>query len=185
MKNKKNVLLALIVFPLLLAFFIVRQSIEQRMLSEVYSQRIAWNPKFLESVETRCAASKGLFFISESNIYPIPIKKNWQEIRVGLPLLQENTWMNFLETNSGSSHFPSNLNLGCEYALLNSKDYKFAYSSHCPVYAFSKIGFNENRNQALFFLSQSCGTSIANGLSLLDFVDGHWKVTDTMSIDVQ
>jgi len=182
MKDKKVIFLILIILSFLLAVFIVHQFVEQRTLSEVYSQIIAWNPVFVESITVRCTAGNGSFFISESNIYPIPIRKSWQEISEDLPLLENSTWINFSQANSKPSHFPNHLHLGCEYTLQNLKDFKLAHSSHCPFYNFSNIGFNKSGSQALVFLSQFCGSHTVGALYLLDLVDGHWKVTDTLAI---
>jgi len=187
MKNKRFAFLTIITVTLSLIFFVAHQSYkkdEGRKSSEIYSQVLAYRPLFeAKNFLTDCLSHKRKLLISsESNIFLTSQGKSWQEVSTfDLQQIQNSTWRDFSQTNSIVSNFPSDLSLGCEYTLVDLKNYESVQSSDCPIIMLSKIGLNKTKNQALVLLSQSCGQNIWLTLFLLDLVNGHWHVTDAVS----
>jgi hypothetical protein len=184
MINQRRIVFIAIITFLFLLFIIQLTKSNWNDSSEVYSQAMLNHYSIpVESVATRCAV-EGEFYIVESNVYPISIQEDWKEVHTNLPLLQFSTWQNFIQANSTPSRFSSNLHLGCEYNLINQDEINLVNSTACPVRNFSSIGFNEKRNQALVLLNQTCGHT-GSGLILLERINGHWKVKDTMSVYIE
>jgi hypothetical protein len=185
MKNKRLAFFTIILAALSVIFFVVYQSYkEYRTTSEIYSQVLIFRPHGeAKNFLTDCLShDRKLLISSESNIFFTSQGKSWQEASVfNLQQIQSNTWRDFLQTNSIASNFPSNLPFGCEYTLVNLKNYKSVPSSDCPIVMLSRIGFNQTGNQALVLVSQSCGQDISLTLFLLDLVNGHWQVTNAVS----
>jgi len=185
MKNKRLVIFTIILAAFPIIFLVVyRPYDEYRTTSEIYSRILTYRPPGeAKNFLTDCLShQRKLLISSERSILFTSQGRNWQEeSEFDLQQIQSITWKDLLQTNSTSSNFPSNLSLGCEYTLVNLKNYEFVPNSDCPIVMLSKVGFNQTRNQALVLLSQSCGQNISLTLYLLDLVNGYWQVTNAVS----
>jgi hypothetical protein len=185
MKNKKLAFFTITIVALSITLFVVFRSYkEYRLTSEIYSQILEYRPPGeAKNFLADCLSHKRKLLISsESNIFFTLQGKSWQEVSAfNLQQIQSNTWREFLQINSVASKFPSNLSLGCEYTLVDLKNYKSVPDSDCPIVMLSKIGFNQIGNQALVLVSQSCGRTTVLTLFLLDLVNSHWQVTNAVS----
>jgi hypothetical protein len=153
---------------------------ERHAMAEIYSQVLAYRAKAgSHSIMDDCKTN-GLHFSSRTNGYPQLVSERQQEFVDRLPQLKIDTWENFVSENEDRKMMPLDLDLGCEYTIIEPKENDTADSSACPVLSFSRIGFNENRGQAFVYLGQYCAGWISGQFYLLNIVDNQWIVIATM-----
>ncbi len=106
------------------------------------------------------------------------VTNDWETAKSYFPQLEKETWENFLQLNIQQTPFPSDLDLGCKYTLVNIKsDLPEPFTEDCPVvFFFSQIGFNSRKSQALVSHLKSCGWYSCGALYFVELIDGHWTV---------
>ena len=103
---------------------------------------------------------------------------DWKTAKHYFPQLEQETWENYLQVNAQQIPFPSDLDLGCKYTLLDLKQNPPEPSmENCSVInSFSQIGFNSRKDQALVSFAQSCGWYSCGSFYFAELIDGHWIV---------
>jgi hypothetical protein len=143
---------------------------EHEIMSEIYAQVLRYyrqgdSPKF-------CVEDPPIRMSALTDSYADLARDNKEDIFRFFPKLQEETWNDFLSVQSQQVSFPSDLDLGYQYVLVDNEP-----KTNCS-YLFSKIAFNQNRDQALLILTVQDESFFVGGMYLLDFVHGQWKITD-------
>jgi hypothetical protein len=168
-----------IIFPtlavmLLLSSCALSRKTERETISEIYSQTLAYE------VGNYCSNQILAINAKTSDYLALNFENDdWKWASFQLPSSQEITWEDLLQKNAESIAFPRDLELGCEYRMVDGEEQSHSSYPNCTnTYEFSRVGFNESENQALVFLVISCGDFSYGNFYFLEFVDGKWKVTD-------
>ena len=180
MSLRKIILISTII-NILLASCSLSQKSEDEVVSEIYSEVLAYG----FSYGSPYGDGSGNFDYCETGALSISprtedfrtVVTNWQQAKDYFPELEQETWENFLQVNSQSAPFPSNLHLGCTYELVDVPPNQ-PMEDCVVVNYFSQIGFNASKNQALVSYGQSCGFYGCSSLYFAELIEGHWVVID-------
>jgi hypothetical protein len=182
MKFEKRLSLTL-AFVLFLPSCSVGGANDHESISQIYAKTIVYDFQH-EWMGTKTYCSDNEINISDQTHTEVTNgetfkKDDWKWASRNLSQLQENTWDNFLTTNSQSIPFPKDLNLGCPYTLVDTKADQPAESfENCiSTYYLSQIGFNNNKNQAIVYLTKTCGDYAHGNLYLLELQDNQWSIS--------
>ena len=145
--------------------------------SEIYSQVLSYGLSYTESANLDYCTGKELIISSLTEDFRT-VTTNWETAKAFFPQLEQETWENFLQANAQQIPFPSDLDLGCKYTLLEIKpSLPEPATEDCPLVHFlSQIGFNARKDQALVSHVQSCGWYSCGSLYFVELKDGHWIV---------
>ena len=182
MKISKTILVTIwIIFFLSSCSF--RQKSEQEVMSEIYSDALAYEFSLGSRGNIDYCNAGELVISSLTDDYPFD-EDNWQWASNNFPQLERETWESFLQVSSQQISFPIDLDLGCKYTLLDVKQNPPDWSrENCVgIEYFSQIGFDSRKNQALVFRASSCGDFAYGNLYFAEIIDGHWKVTDMAEV---
>ena len=159
------------------------QKSEQESMSEIYSDVMAYEFSYGSRGNIDYCKDGELTISSLTENHPFD-DNSWEWASNNFPQLEQKTWGNFLQVNSQSIPFPSDLDLGCKYTLLDVKQNPPDWSrENCVgIDYFSQIGFNSHNNQALVYRSVSCGDFGVGYLYFAELIDGHWIVTDRADV---
>ncbi|MFN8414106.1 MAG: hypothetical protein U0Z26_17130 [Anaerolineales bacterium] len=183
MKSKKHILFLVAIVSVFLLYFLGKIILRVN-LSVIYSRTMLYDSQQNNNSSGNYCSNPNLNFVSETNPYPTFMKDDWQKASKSFPQLQKTTWENFLRANSRSHPFPENLYLGCDYTLIDIKEKQTVppEATCTNIYRFSQVGFNIPMNQALVFLSKSCGDFSYGNLYFLELIQGQWTVMDAMNV---
>lgn len=175
----RNKFLAVLVFAFAVSSCSSNQKSERENLSEIYSDTMAYEFSYGSRGNIDYCKNGPLTISSLTENYPFE-EDDWESRKRVFPELEQKTWENFLQVNSQPMLFPSDLDLKCEYALLDVKENLPDWSrENCiDINYFSQIGFNSHKTQALVYRGASCGDFAYGNLYFAELIDDHWVVTD-------
>jgi hypothetical protein len=159
------------------------QKTEREIMSEIYSDSLAYEFSLGSRGNINYCKDGDLVISSLTDDYSFD-EDSWQWASNNFPQLERETWETFLQVSSQQIPFPTDLDLGCQYTLLDVKQNPpdWSWENCVGVEYFSQIGFNSRKNQALVFRASSCGDFAYGNLYFAEVVDGHWKVTDMAEV---
>lgn len=176
MKFSKAILVSAVIIFLLSSCSFGKKS-EQETQSEIYSKAMSYGFSYIGSEDLDYCKDKGVIISSVTEDFRT-VTTNWKTAKDYFPQLEQDTWENFLQINAQQIPFPSDLDLGCKYTLLDIKpSLPEPPTENCSVVHFlSQIGFNSRKDQALVSHVQSCGWYSCGSLYFAELKDGHWIV---------
>jgi hypothetical protein len=152
---------------------------EKELQSTIYSEVILYSYSYPGDGKFDFCKDEGLIINSLTEDFRT-VTNDWETAKSYFPQLEKETWENFLQLNIQQTPFPSDLDLGCKYTLVNIKsDLPEPFTEDCPVvFFFSQIGFNSRKSQALVSHLKSCGWYSCGALYFVELIDGQWSVKD-------
>lgn len=122
--------------------------------------------------------------------------ERFQKYRNEMRLVSESTLDDFRAKNEQPHRFAADLNLKVEHKLITRQEihklvpikdglmdwspFYNKYPDAAGVIYFSKIGFNQDRTEALVQIGRGCGRGCGEGgFMFLTKVDGIWKIKDS------
>ena len=124
--------------------------------------------------------------------YPQDEQETRDYIKSNLSDISDETLNNYIERNAVSSKLPATMKLGVDYVLLSTPEFleitsesnwgeilkeKYPGSQGCT--AFSRVGFNKSRTQALVYVIRILGPLVGGGeYYLLEYNAGNWEIID-------
>ena len=176
MKFSKAILIAAAIILLLSTCSFGKKS-EHETQSEIYSKAMSYGFSYSGTENHDYCKGKGLIISSLTEDFRT-VTTDWKTAKAYFPRLEQETWEDFLRANAQQIPFPSDLNLGCKYMLLEIKpSLPEPPTENCPIVHFlSQIGFNSRKDQALVSHVASCGWYSCGSLYFAELTDGHWIV---------
>jgi hypothetical protein len=120
---------------------------------------------------------------------PIPWEQSGTALQARLPALQPETFDNFRERNRHQSRFQPSFHMAPPYDLIEQSQFNSlfknggwtAFYKRFPgspgAVTFSRVGFNADGTQALFFATNHCGGLCGGGAYVvMQKHDGHWTI---------
>ena len=124
--------------------------------------------------------------------YPQDEQETRDLIKSNLPDISDETLNNYIERNAISSKLSATMKLGVDYVPLSTPEFleitsesnwgeilkeKYPGSQGCT--AFSRVGFNKSRTQALVYVTRIFEPLIGGGgYYLLEYNAGNWEIID-------
>lgn len=180
-RNKKAVLIAgLGVLTVLLLFvatvFIVRWPNSRLAATEQYAVYSA----YLESEITEnfhdYGTRKGFVLLIQDRTTPARVAApRFRRLKTDAPTLQDATLMNFVGLNLVSQVLAKRFRLPVNYELL-SEEQLVKPGSYAEYVTLSRVGFNKDLSQALFYTEHICGLCGGGGYVLIERRFGQWRV---------
>jgi hypothetical protein len=151
---------------------------EHESMSEIYSDVMAYEFSLGSRGYIDYCSNGDLVVSSLTEEYSG--NKDWEGARRAFPKLEKETWENFVQVSTERMPFPTDLDLGCAYTLLDVETNPPGWSrENCiGIEYFSQIGFNSHNNQALVWRSVSCGDFGFGNMYFAELIDGRWIVTE-------
>ena len=176
MKFSKAILIAAAIIFVLSSCSLGKKT-EQETQSEIYSRAMAYGFSYSGSENHDYCKGKSLIISSLTEDFRT-VTTNWETAKAYFPQLEQETWESFLQVNAQQIPFPSDLDLGCKYTLVERKpSLPEPPTENCPIVHFlSQIGFNSRKDQALVSHVELCGWDSCGSLYLAELTDGHWIV---------
>ncbi len=168
---------AAIIFLLCSCSFGKKSELETQ--SEIYSRVMAHGFSYSGSMDVNYCKD-GMLTISSSTEDFRTVTANWETAKDYFPQLEQETWESFLQVNAQQIAFPTDLDLGCPYILLDIKQNPpNPPIENCSVVNFfSQIGLNSGKDHALVSYVQSCGWYSCGTLYFAELIDRHWDIKD-------
>jgi hypothetical protein len=184
-RNTKAALVAALIIvavPLLIVatVFITRQPNSRLAATEQYAVYSA----YLESEITEnfhdYGTGKGFVLLIQERTTSVHIAMpRFRRLKADAPTLQDATLMNFVAENLTSQLLAKQFRLPIGYKLL-SEEQLVRPGSHQYV-TVSRVGFNKDLSQALFYTEHICGLCGGGGYVLMERRLGQWRVKAFLS----
>ena len=129
--------------------------------------------------------------LPDENGHPVPLEKTAESLRKKAPALQRATIDSFRTANSQQAFLHRSIRSPIDYELVTSAQLEPIFCKHCgdwPEYykrfpgasgivTWSRVGFNSDGTQALFYESYRCGGLCGTGrYVLMEKKNGSWMI---------
>jgi len=183
-RNKNVILLATVFLTVLLAgalaFFITHHPNSRLAATEQYAVYSAYLESEIRDNFHDYGTGKGfVLLIQDRTTLARVAAPRFRRLKADAPTLQDVTLMNFVTENLASQLLAKQFRLPTGYELL-SEDQLVKQGSHQYV-TLSRVGFNKDLSQALFYTEHICGLCGGGGYVLMERRFGQWRVKAFLS----
>ena len=124
---------------------------------------------------------KGFVLLIQERTTPLHLAApRLRRLKTDAPSLQDATLMNFVAENLVSQVLAKRFQLPVDYKLL-SEEQLAKPNSYAGYVTVSRVGFNKDFSQALFYTEHICGLCGGGGYVLMERRFGQWRVKAFLS----
>jgi hypothetical protein len=180
------VLVTLLVFAT--AFFIVHRPDSRLATSEQYAVYSAYLKSEIADNFHDYGSGKGfVLLIQDRTTVARVAASRLQRLKTDAPTLKDATLVNFVAQNIVSHLLDKRFDLSVHYELLpeqqlvKPESIEERFPAHAGYVTFSRVGFNRDLSQALFYTEHICGLCGGGGYVLMERGFGQWRVKACLS----
>lgn len=135
--------------------------------------------------------------LPDENGHSVPWEKTAESLRQRAPSLQQTTIDDFRRANGQQALLDRSFRFPVDYQIIDEAQlepifkrkgdtwgsYYKQYPGSQGIATLSRVGFNADRTQALFYISNRCGGSCGGGFYVvMEKRDGHWVIAQEIEM---